>query len=93
MRTILGAFWAQKLALPAGTATPLVGSGDGRPTDARKSLVLKNATGNVLYIGGSNVDAANGYPLDSGEVFPADSVGGLYGFSVAGGNVSLLEGF
>lgn len=93
MRTILGAFHAQTLTLTAATATHLVGSGATRPADGRKSLVVKNTSGAVLYIGGPGVTAANGYPLNAGEAFPADSVGGLYALSAAGGTVNILEGF
>lgn len=93
MRTILGAFHAQTLTLTAATATHLIGSGATRPTDGRKSLVVKNTSGAVLYIGGPGVNAMDGYELAAGEAFPADSVGGLYAFSTAGGPVQILEGF
>lgn len=51
-----------------GTATLLPAS----PLTNRQRLTLKNNSDGVIYIGGSTVTAANGYPLSAGESWADD---------------------
>lgn len=89
---VLGAFNAEKLTAGAATAVKLDGVSANRPSP-RLSITVQNTSGATLYLGGATVTDTTGYPLASGATFNADCAGGLYGYSVAGGTVNILEGF
>lgn len=89
MIRVTGVQTATKLTLTANTATPLSLAALPYP---RTTVTIKNSTGAVLYVGGAGVTAAQGFPLAADERLTMDSGGGLYGLSVAGGDVHLLEG-
>lgn len=91
VRTVLGIINSEVVTLPAGSATALTGVAATRPNATRLALTVTPV--GAIYIGGANVNASNGTPLAAGEKFPADIMGGLYGFSAAGTTVAILEGF
>lgn len=67
------------------------------PLTYRRALVIHNSDGNnTIYIGGSDVTVANGFPLTAGEKIAIDIQGNpnvtIYAISDAGGqNVRILE--
>lgn len=85
--TISGPF---RIAVPAVTATIIIAQ-----NTSRKVATLQNKTGALLYIGGPFVGAVGS--ANEGIAFPDQSIikwnntGALYGWSVAGGNVSYIE--
>ena len=56
------------------TVIPVGSSGavEVRGTAERHAMLLKNNSSVDIYLGGSNVSTANGYPLTAGEVLPVD---------------------
>jgi len=79
-----------QVVIPAVTATILL------PVNtSRKQATLQNKTGASLYIGGATIAAVGG--VNEGlEILPGDffvwtNTGALYGWSVAGGNISYIE--
>lgn len=61
----------------------------------RKTIMVKNAGEVTVYLGGSTVTTATGYPLDAGEekAFDMDELVVLYGITAAGtAAVKSLEG-
>lgn len=81
---------AKLVTLPAATPTILATAGPGL---SDKKTVLLTAASTAMFIGGSTVDATDGYPIDitTGEarldLGPGDT---LYGFSTAGCTVRVL---
>jgi hypothetical protein len=79
------------VAVPAATATLLATTGFGDP------VFVENEGANVLYIGGTNaVTNVDGFPI---QVAPSvlsridlkDYAGQIWGYSVGGCNVRLIE--
>lgn len=87
MTRVTGLQTATKLTLAANTPTALGAANTAAP---RLSITVKPV--GAIFLGGANVTAANGYPLGAGETLTLDCSGGLYGLSVAGGDVNILEG-
>lgn len=81
---------AEKITLAAATATLLASAG---PSINDRKTVLVTAPTTELFLGGSDVAAAEGFPIaaDTGsvalELGPGDN---LYGFSTAGCDVNVL---
>lgn len=59
-------------------------------TDRREALIY-NATGADLRIGGSNVTASKGINIPAGGSTVLTTTAAIFGYSVAGGNVSASE--
>jgi len=81
------------VVIPAATATIISTTGFGDP------VFVENEGANVLYIGGDNtVTNATGFPI---QVAPSvlsridlkDYAGKIWGYSVAGTNVRIIENF
>lgn len=72
------------VSIPANTATELITGND-------KKVIVRAGKGRVL-VGGSDVDASNGFPLegmlDLGEI---DGTTTVYGFSEEAATVYVLE--
>lgn len=79
-----------QVALSAVTATIIL------PVNGnRKQATLQNKTSGSLYIGGSTIGAVGGanegLEILPGDLFVWTNTGALYGWSVAGGNISYIE--
>jgi type II secretory pathway component PulC len=92
MQRIFGQFNAEPVALTANQPKLLTGVAATRPA-YRLTVIVKNTSGATLYLGGPGLTAANGYPVDAANILTVDAADGLYGLSVAGGTVNILEGF
>jgi len=79
----------QNLSVTA--AVPLPAS----PLDSRRALVIHNNGPDILYVGGSNVTTANGFPLIVNEKIAIDIQGNtnvwVYGVSDGTSDVRILE--
>lgn len=90
---ILGQFNSERVALGAATATLLNGVTATRPAFQRGLLVINNTTAATVFIGGSNVNDTNGLPVAAAGSLTVEAADGVYAYSVAGGNIQILEGF
>lgn len=82
-------FDISKVALTAATATQIVGS-DG----LRKKVTIQNKTGASVWLGASTVTnsgATEGIELGAGDSATYRNTSALYGYSVAGGDVVIME--
>jgi len=73
----------------AATALPTT------PVSGRITQNIRNKGAQTLYIGGSDVTVANGFPIEPGEAYPVDVNEGaiLYGIVASGtASVKVLEG-
>jgi hypothetical protein len=65
------------------------------PLPSRRALVIHNNGSSILYIGGSNVTTANGFPLAANEKIAIDIQGNpnvaVYGVSAGSSDVRVLE--
>lgn len=61
------------------------------PLESRRALVIHNDGPTTLYIGGSDVTTANGFPLIDGEKMALDIQGhaGMTVYGIAGGDVDI----
>ena len=75
----------------SSSALPLPAS----PLDSRRALVIHNNGPDILYIGGSNVTTANGFPMAVNEKIAIDIQGNtnvwVYGVSAGTSDVRLME--
>ena len=86
--SVEGSFLATGMTT-SGSAVPIPLT----PFADRKSISVYNAGANNFYIGGSNVDSSNGWPLVSGDSVELD-IGPnciLYGIASASTNIRILE--
>jgi len=77
---------AADVALIADTATAIVAANTGR-----RSVVISNDTGAEIRVGGATVAVDRGLKVAAGGVVTVETAGDVYGYSVAGGLVSLSE--
>ena len=62
---------------------------------SRKSAIIKNNSGGILYLGGADVTVAQGYPLEVGDEFimATNSNAAIYGISESSVEVRVMEAF
>jgi hypothetical protein len=81
----------QQAVSVSSSALPL----PANPLEFRRALVIHNNGGSTLYIGGSNVTTANGFPLAANEKISIDIQNNesvtVYGISAGTSDVRLLE--
>jgi len=82
---------AQQNIAVTSTAVPFPAS----PLEGRRCLVIHNNGSDILYIGGSDVTTANGFPLAVNEKISIDIQGNqnvwIYGVSAGSSDVRILE--
>lgn len=62
------------------------------PNNNRVAASFRHAGGTTVYVGyDSGVTTANGYPVDVGEVFEADAIGGAVWGVCASGSADLRK--
>ena len=85
---------ASSLTLAATTATILDTTSTlvGAHRDYLRAGTVLNSTGAVLYLGGSTVTNATGFPIAAGASYDYEmGAEQLFGYSVAGGTVNVLR--
>lgn len=87
-----GYFYTQVFTLAAATATLLNSSWfDFAPSGGNpRKITFYNGTGATLYIGASDVDDTDGFPIPDGGYFEHTNLQAMYGYSVAGGEVRVI---
>lgn len=79
------AFTPSVVALVAVTATPIVAL-----NTLRTSAMIYNTTGAIIYVGNSSVGITD-IPVPPMAYFIWDNTAALYGYSVLGGNVNVID--
>lgn len=57
----------------------------------RKVGMARNTLGETIYLGPAGVDASTGFPWAVGEVLSYKNTAALYGYTVGGGTLNILE--
>jgi len=77
---------AADVALGAAVATVIAAA-----STTRREILIHNNTGAAIRVGDANVAAARGVQIAAGAVLTLATGAAVYGYSVAGGNVSFTE--
>jgi|GEM_PF-3328457 len=77
---------APDVALVAATATKIVST-----DSTRRGVMISNDTGAAIRVGGASVAAARGVKIAADAVATVESSGEVWGYSAAGGTVSIVE--
>lgn len=78
---------ADKITIPS-TPTEIANGDYGSP-GVPASVLIKNTGGATIYIGGSTVDAVDGFPIAAGESVSLDLVAGEELYAISAGSVDV----